>query len=69
MSRPKHVQVYLQQSRLSIANSCKRHKAIRDSYNDNNLFDAQLQLFDYDFNNDVIESEFPTVYPVARPEV
>jgi hypothetical protein len=67
-SRPKHVQLYLQQSRLTIAATCKRHKTIRDSYSQNNLFDAQLPLFDYNFNNDVVEGDLPTTYPDERPK-
>ena len=67
-AKPPHVHLYLQQSRNGILASCKRHKAINASYNDNNLFNAQIPLFDYDFNKDIEESEFPTEYPPEKPK-
>ena len=68
VSKPGHVHMYLQQFRNGILASCKQHKAIHDSYNDNNLFRAQIPLFGYDFTNDIIESEFPTEYPDEKPK-
>jgi len=67
-AKPTHVHLYLQQSRKGIFASCKRHKVINESYNDNNLFNAQIPLFDYDFNKDLAESEFPTDYPNEKPK-
>ena len=34
-----------------------------DSYNDNNIFDAELEAFDFDFNKDLEEMRMPTEYP------
>ncbi|HEX4232586.1 MAG TPA: hypothetical protein VHZ07_28250 [Bryobacteraceae bacterium] len=68
-ARPEHVDVHLQQGRLGIAQTCKRHKVIRDSSNDNNLFGAQLRLYDYNFVPDVEESGFPTDYPDEKPKI
>jgi hypothetical protein len=67
-ARPQHVHLHLQQHRMGILASCKRHKTIRDSYNDNNLFNTQIPLFDYNFNPDIEESGFPTDYPNEKPK-
>ena len=67
-AKPQHVDLHLQQGRLSIAAICKRHKATRDSYNDNNLFGVQLRLYDYSFVPDVDESDQPTEYPNEKPK-
>lgn len=67
-AKPAHVHMYLQQSRNGLLAGCRRHKAINESYNDNNLFDTQIPLFDYDFNKDIAELDLPTDYPNEKPK-
>jgi hypothetical protein len=65
---PEHMRISLQQRRQAILADCRRHKIDFDSYNQNNTIGAQLPLFDYNFNLDLGELEFPTDYPDARPD-
>lgn len=61
-AKPNHMRVSFQQRRQGILSDCKQHKTDVSSYNDNNQFKATL-FFDYDFNTDLEEAEFPTKYP------
>lgn len=46
-----------------------QHATDVDSYNDNNPWGGQLELYDYDFNADVEESNLPEDYPDEDPDV
>ena len=62
-AKPNHMRISLQQRRQGIFGRVKQHKVDLDSYNDNNSFKAKLPLFDYDFNKDLEEGQYPTDYP------
>ncbi len=66
---PNHMRISLQQRRQAILADCRRHKIDWESYNANNKFSAQLPLLDYNFNPDLEELDYPTVYPDARPDL
>lgn len=59
---PKQIKVAFAQRRQSIYCDCKQLKTDADSYNDNNVHGAQLEL-DFDFNEDLAEDSLPTEYP------
>ncbi len=63
-----HMRISLQQRRNGIRADCRQHKLDFDSYNDNNVHQAQLLPFDYNFNADLQEMNFPTEYPDDKPE-
>ena len=64
----RHQHISLQQRRNGIRADCRQHKLDFDSYNDNNVHQAQLLPFDYNFNADLQEMNFPTEYPDDKPE-
>jgi hypothetical protein len=68
IAQPGHMRISLQQRRQAILHDCRQHKADADSYNDNNVYQTKLPLFDYDFNKDLEELGFPTEYPEAKPD-
>lgn len=63
-----HMRISLQQRRNGIRADVRQHKLDFDSYNDNNVHGAQLLPFDYNFNADLQEMNFPTEYPEDKPE-
>ena len=66
-AKPPHMRISLQQRRMGILGRVRQHKTDLDSYNDNNSFKATLPLFDYDFNKDLEEGQYPTDYPDSDP--
>jgi len=38
-----------------------------DSYNDNNIFKAEVEQLDFNFNKDILEATMPTDYPEEGP--
>lgn len=67
-AEPEDMQLALQQRRLGILGDCRQLKVDTDSYNDNNIHDAHIQL-SLDFGPDVAELELPTEYnPGPLPE-
>jgi hypothetical protein len=63
---PAHMRLSLQQRRQSIVGDCKQLKTDLDSYNDNNIHGAQIQM-DFDFNLDLHELSMPIEYPEHKP--
>jgi len=66
-TKPKRAHTALAQQRRSIVAYCRKHKQTVESYNDNNVYGAQLTLFDYNINKDLIEEQQPTEYPDEKP--
>jgi tRNA U54 and U55 pseudouridine synthase Pus10 len=66
-AKPQHMRVSLAQSRQGILADCIAHNTIAESYNDNNHYDATIELFDYNFNPDIAEKKLPTDYPDEAP--
>jgi hypothetical protein len=67
-ARPNHMRVSMQQRRNGILADARQHKTDLDSYNANNVHDARLPLFDYNFNKDLEELALPTTYPDRKPD-
>lgn len=67
-ARPEHMRLSLQQRRQGILANCHQHSLDTNWYNRHNKFDAQLRLFDYDFNKDLEEKDMPTDYPESAPD-
>lgn len=65
---PAHIRISMQQRRQGILADAKHHKLEVESYNDNNVHGAQLEMFDYNFNADLDELKLPTTYPAERPD-
>ena len=64
---PTHMRLSLQQRRMYVVGDCKQLKTDLDSYNDNNLHGAQIQM-SFDFTEDLQELDMPEEYPARRPE-
>lgn len=62
---PEHMHMSLQQRRTGIVGDCKQLKTDLDSYNDNNVHGAEIQM-SFDFSEDLQELDMPTEY---NPEV
>ncbi|MBL8859518.1 MAG: hypothetical protein JNL28_13500 [Planctomycetes bacterium] len=60
---PKFMLTSLQQRRQGILRDCLRLKTDRDSYNDHNKYQATLPFPNFDFREDIAESEQSTEYP------
>ena len=45
-----------------------QHATDVNSYNDNNKYGAQLELYDYNLNSDVMEADLPEEYPDEDPD-
>ena len=56
------------QRRDGIRSDVKQHSIDFDSYNDNNIYEAKLEPYDYNFNNDLEESRQPSEYPDERSD-
>jgi hypothetical protein len=63
-----HMQLSLQLRKRSSQAIVVQVETDRRSYNDNNVFGAQLPPMDYDFNKDIEELDQPTTYPDAPPD-
>lgn len=61
-ANPTEMRAALSYRRQGILADVKRHKDDADSYNDNNLHNAQIPLFDYNFNSDLAEAAMPDEY-------
>lgn len=61
-AKPMEMRTALSYRRQGILADVKRHKDDTDSYNDNNIHNAQIPLFDYNFNNDLAEASMPVEY-------
>lgn len=61
-AEPIKMRAALSFKRQMILADVKRHKDDTDSYNDNNIHNAQISLFDYNFNNDLAEAAMPIEY-------
>jgi hypothetical protein len=62
------MRVSLQQRRQYLLSGCRQHKLDFDSFNDNNIFGANIPQFSYNFDPDMEELSLPTDYPMERPE-
>lgn len=63
-AQPDHMRMSLQQRRMSTVGDLKQLKTDQESYNDNNVHGARIQL-SFDFTEDLAELEHPTDYPDA----
>lgn len=63
---PDHMRMSLQQRRHSVVGDCKQLKTDLDSYNDNNLHGAEIQM-SFDFREDLHELSMPVKYPERKP--
>lgn len=61
-AQPERMRTAFSQRRQGILADVLRHKDDVDSYNANNMYNAQLPLFDYNFNLDIEEGSLPTDY-------
>lgn len=68
-AQPKHFQLSQQVGRNAILADCRQHQRNHESYNDNNVHGAIVELFSYNFEQDLEEERFPTEYPEEDPEV
>jgi hypothetical protein len=64
---PVHMRLSLQQRRMYIVGDCKQLKTDLDSYNDNNLHGAQIQM-SFNFTEDLEELAMPQEYPAHKPD-
>ena len=67
-AKPGHMRVSFSQRRQAVLADCRQHKTDVESYNDNNRFKVSLPLFDYNFNTDLEEEQFPKDYPEDKPK-
>ena len=65
---PEAMRISLTQRRDGIRSDCKQHAIDFGSYNDNNIYDATLESYDYNFNADLEELRQPSVYLDERPD-
>jgi hypothetical protein len=63
-----HMQLSLALRRNMALADCQQLELDLRSDNDNNVFKAQLEPLDYNFNLDIEESDLPTSYPTAPPD-
>jgi hypothetical protein len=61
-AQPKRMHTAFSQRRQGILADVIRHKTDVESYNENNVYNVQLSLFDYNFNLDIEEGNLPTEY-------
>jgi hypothetical protein len=61
-AQPKHMRRSFSQRRRMILADCRQHKTDVDSYNDKNIYNEGLPLFDYNFSVDLKEESLPTYY-------
>lgn len=66
-AKPPHARLALQQWRRSFRGEVVLHDRTTRSYNDNNVWGAQLPLFDYNMNKDCEEANLPEHYPDEKP--
>lgn len=64
---PDNMRKAMTHRRNGLVSRAVQHATDVKSYNDNNPFGAQLELYDYDFNADVEESDMPEDYPDEDP--
>lgn len=64
---PDHMRLSLQQRRMYIVGDCKQLKTDLNSYNDNNLHGAEIQM-SFNFTEDLQELDMPQEYPARKPE-
>ena len=65
--RPQHMRMSLTLRRDSMASTVIQHHTDWESYNDNNIYGAELPLFDYDFNHDIDEDQQPEEWSDEDP--
>ena len=65
---PDHMRTSMTQRRDGIRSDVKQHSIDFDSYNDNNIYGATLESYDYNFNHDLEELSQPSEYPDERPD-
>jgi hypothetical protein len=65
--QPEHARRALQQWLRGTRGEVLLHDRTTRSYNDNNVWGAQLTLFDYDMNKDIEEAKLPESYPDEKP--
>jgi hypothetical protein len=61
--RPQHMHISLTLRRDSMSSTVIQHHTDWASYNENNVYGAELPLFDYDFNHDIEENQQPEEWP------
>ena len=62
-----HMKVSLQQRRGGVLSDCGQLKRDTDSYNDNNVHGAKIEM-SWDFTEDLFEMEAPEEYPEVPPD-
>lgn len=67
-AKPEHMRLSLQQRRSGVVSDCRQLMLDAQSYNDNNVHGAQLELPDFDINKDLAEASMPSEYPDEAPE-
>ena len=67
-AQPEAMRISLTQRRDGIRSDCKQHVLDFESYNDNNIYEAELEAYDYNFNSDLEELRQPSEYPDERPD-
>lgn len=67
-AKPDHMRLSLTLRRNGIVADAWHHLLDTRSYNDNNIHGAELPLFDYDINKDLVEKELPEDWPEGNPE-
>jgi hypothetical protein len=61
-AKPEQMELAFKKSWQAIGNDIKRHSIDHASYNDNNLYGAEIPLFDYNFNADAEEARLTGEY-------
>jgi len=64
---PDHMKLSLQQRRRGALGEVVQTKTDMDSYNDNNMYGARLDM-SFNFDEDLAELEHPAEYPDSPPE-
>lgn len=67
-AREGHMKLSLSQRRNGIRADCIQMALDFDSYNENNVYGAELAPISFNFDPDIEEMRFPTDYPDEPPE-
>lgn len=66
--RPDHMRISLTLRRDAMSSTVIQHHTDFSSYNENNIYGAELPLFDYDFNHDIEEDQQPEDWSDEDPD-
>ena len=67
-TEPEKIKTSLSVRRDGVRNRVIQIETDRLSYNENNVFGAEIEQMNFDFNAAAIESQLPTDYPESAPE-